>query len=173
MNVMTMCKASSIRLIVGVFILMFAGQALAEKIGYVDARRLIDESAQGQASLKSLEQEFAARNREIKGKFDLFKAKEAELQKNSVLLSQEDLEKQTEELREMQRELKRDQRDYNEEYNAQRNRSLAELQKVISAAVIFIAERDNYDLIVQQAVFASKAINLTETVLQELAKRAN
>lgn len=153
-------------------LMLVAGPALAEKIGYVDARRLIDESAQGQVQLKQLEQEFAARNREIKGKFDLFKAKETELQKNSVLMSPEDLQKETEVMRELQRELKRDQRDYNEEYNAKRNKSLADLQKVISEAVIFIAERDKFDLIVQQAVYASEQVNLTEVVLKELAKRA-
>ena len=160
------------RLILIVLLSVFTSPVLAEKIGYVDARRLIDESAQGQAQLKKLEEEFAGRNREIKGKFDLFKAREADLEKNAVLLPPEELEKKTEELRELQRELKRDQRDYNEEYNAKRNRSLADLQKVISEVVIFVAERDKYDLIVQQAVYASDAVNLTETVLKELANRA-
>jgi len=152
--------------------ILFSGSALAEKIGYVDARRLVDESPQGQAQFKSLEDEFSARNREIKGKFELYQSKEADLQKNGVLMAPEELEKKKSELAEMQRELKRDQRDYNEEYNAKRNAGLAALQKVISDAVIFIAERDKYDLIVQDAVFASKNINLTEVVLEELTKRA-
>lgn len=145
---------------------------MAEKIGYVDARRLVDESTQGQAQLEELEQEFAGRQREIKGQFDLFKSREAELQKNSVLLPPEELEEKTADLQEMQRELRRAQRDYNEEYNARRNRSLAELQKVISEVVIFVAERDEYDLVVQQAVFASETVDLTETVLDELNSRA-
>ncbi len=152
--------------------LLFSGVALAEKIGYVDARRLIEESPQGQTELAALEQEFSARNREIKGKFDLFKSREAELEKNAVLMAPEEAEEKAEELRVLQRELKRDQRDYNEEYNARRNKSLAELQKIISEIVIFVAKRDKYDLIVQQAVFASDAVNLTETVLEELKKRS-
>lgn len=148
------------------------GQALAEKLGYVDALRLIDDSPQGQSELKKLEDEFAGRNREIKGRMDLFESRKADLEKNAVLMAQEEVEKVTEELREMQRVIRRDQRDYNEEYNERRKVSLAGLQKVISDAVIFIAKRDNYDLIVQQAVYASDQINITDTVLEELVRRA-
>ena len=146
--------------------------AFAEKIGYVDARRLIDESPQGIAEIKRLEDGFSERSKALKGKFEQFKTKEADLQKNGVLMAADEREQKTEELREMQRELKRDQRDYNEEYNASRAKSLAGLQKIISDAVIFVAERDKYDLILQQAVFASRSIDLTDQVLEELVKRS-
>ena len=159
-------------LLLAIVLVAFPGMVLAEKIGYVDARRLIDESPQGQSELKKLEDEFAARNRDIKGRVDLFESKEAELQKNAVLMAPEELEAKTEELRSMQRDLRRDQQDYNEEYNARRNRSLAGLQKIISEAVIDIARRDKYDLIVQQAVFASDSINVTDVVLEELVRRS-
>lgn len=152
--------------------MLASGTAWAEKIGYVDARRLIDDSPQGKDQLNELEQKFSERNRELKGKFELFKSREADLQKNAVLMSAEEADEKSEELRDLQRELKRDQRDYNEEYNAARNKSLVELQKVISDAVIFVAERDKYDLIVQQAVYASEAVNITDTVLEELVKRS-
>lgn len=156
-------------LIVG---LMMSGSAWAEKIGYVDARRLIDDSPQGKNQIAELEKKFSERNRELKGKFELFKSREADLQKNAVLMPAEEAEQKSEELRDLQRELKRDQRDYNEEYNAARNKSLVELQKIISEAVIFVAERDKYDLIFQQAVYASDAVNITDTVLQELVERS-
>jgi outer membrane protein len=160
-------------LVSGLALLLFSTAAIAEKIGYVDARRLIDESPQGQSQLTALEDEFELRSGELQGKFDVYKAREAEFQKNAVLMSDDEVKQKTAELRELQRELKRTQRDYNEEYSARRNESLAGLQNIISQAVIFLAERDNYDLIVQQAVYASKQINLTDLVLEELIKRAN
>ncbi|MGI9316396.1 MAG: OmpH family outer membrane protein [bacterium] len=167
-------KRVSLKQLLAIFItsIVLTGTAVAEKIGYVDARQLIDDSPQGKQQLVELEGNFSERNRELKGKFELFKSREAELQKNAVLMSAEEAEDKTDELRDLQRELKRDQRDYNEEYNAARNKSLAELQKVISEAVIFIAKRDKYDLIVQQAVYASDSVNLTKTVLEELVKRS-
>ena len=160
------------RLIAALLIALYSTTALAEKIGYVDARRLVDESPQGKAQLKALEDEFSARNREIKAKFELYRAKESDLEKNSVLMPQSEQDEKRAELARMQRELKRDRRDYNEEYNAKRGSGLASLQKLISDAIIFVAERDNYDLIVQDAVYASNSINLTDDVLEELTKRA-
>ena len=148
------------------------GQVLAEKIGYVDALRLIDESPQGQRELQALEAEFADRNRELRGRLELFRDRRADFEKNAVLMTPEEAEKSREELRTMQRDLAREQRDYNEAYDSKRQSSLGQLQKVISEAVIFIAKRDNYDLIVQQADFASDQINITAKVLEELVKRA-
>ena len=58
-------------LLAALLIWALPGQALAEKMGYGDALRLIDESPQGQEELKKLEDEFAGRNRDIKGRMDL------------------------------------------------------------------------------------------------------
>ena len=48
-----------------------------------------------------------------------------------------------------------------------RGRLVVEINKVLDA----IAEAEKFDLIVQQAIFASNAINLTDRVIKELAKR--
>ena len=50
---------------------------------------------------------------------------------------------------------------------AQQGRLVVEINKVLDA----IAEAEKFDLIVQQAIFASNAINLTDRVIKELAKR--
>ena len=48
-----------------------------------------------------------------------------------------------------------------------RGRLVVEINKELDA----IAEAEKFDLIVQQAIFASNAINLTDRVIKELAKR--
>ncbi len=149
-----------------------SGPVLAEKIGYVDVRRLIDESPQGLVELNKLEADFAQRNREIQGRIDVFEAKRAELEKNAMLMSEEEAARANQELEQMQRTLRREQRDYNEEYNESRNRSLAVLQKIISDAVIHVARRDDFDLVFQQAVYISDRIDITERVLKELVQRS-
>lgn len=155
-----------------VFLILFSSNVLALNIAYIDARKLIDESPQGQAQLAELEQKFSQRNQEIKAKFEKFKSADTDFQKNSVLMSAEEVEEKTAELKDMQREINSDQRNYNQAYNESRNSSLGKLQKIISDAVVFIAERDEYDLILQQAVFVSSEVNLTKQVLEELKKRA-
>ncbi len=143
----------------------------AGKIGYVDAIRLVDDSPQGKDAVQKLENTFSERNRELRAKFELFKEQEADLEKNGVLMSAEELEAKTRDLRDLQRELKRDQREYNEEYAASRNEGLAALQKLITSAVIDVAKELEYDIVLQQAVYASPGVDITAEVLKELEAR--
>lgn len=152
------------------FVLLFPMQSFAEKIGYVDARRLIDEAPQGKNEIQSLEDAFSERNRELKSRIDEFQLRETELQKNAVIMSSGELQTKTTELRDLQRELQRDQQIYNEDYTRSRNQGLARLEKLISEVIIELAIREEYDLVLQQAVYASRSIDLTDNVLEELTK---
>ncbi len=145
-------------------------KASAAKIAYVDARVLIDEAPQGKYEARMLEQEFSERSRDLKAKIELFNTKEAEFQKNAVLLSSEEINEQTEELRELQRTLQREQQNYNEDYTRSRNKGLARLEKLISEVIIEIAQREKIDLVLQQAVYASREIDLTDKILEELSE---
>jgi outer membrane protein len=152
------------------FVLLFPIQSFAEKIGYVDARRLIDEAPQGKIEIQSLEEAFSERNRELKSRIDEFQLQETELQKNAVIMSSEELQTKTVDLRDLQRKLQRDQQIYNEDYTRSRNQGLARLEKLISEVIIEFAIREEYDLVLQQAVYASRKIDLTDHVLEELTK---
>ena len=147
-----------------------AGIAAAQSLAYVDARRLIDEAPQGRDEIQKLEEQFSERNRELKGQIEQFNAEEADLQKNAVLLSSEELQEQSRMLRERQVRLKREQQNYNEDYARARNESLARLEKLISDVIIELAKEENIGLVVQQAVYASPDIDLTNQVLERLQK---
>ena len=164
----------SLRILLAVLMLAGVGQAevaLADKIAYVDARTLVEKSPQGRDEVQRLEDEFAERSRELRGKIEQFRQEEADLEKNALTMSQDDVDAKSRELREMQRSLKREQQAYNEDYAQRRNQGLAELERVISEVVIFIAKEGDYDLVVQQAVYASPRIDITNKVLEELQKR--
>ncbi len=145
-------------------------EASAAKIAYVDARVLIDEAPQGKYEVSILEQEFSERNRDLKAKVELFNTREAELKKNAVLLSSEEVEERTAELRDLQITLQREQQIYNEDYARSRNKGLARLEKLISEVIVEIAQREKIDLVVQQAVYASREIDLTGKILEQLNK---
>ena len=145
-----------------------AGIAAAQTLAYVDARRLIDEAPQGRDEIQRLEEQFSERNRELKGKIEQFNAEEAELQKNAVLLSSEELQEKSRILRDRQIQLKREQQNYNEDYSRARNESLARLEQLISEVIIELAKEENVGLVVQQAVYASPDIDLTNQVLERL-----
>ena len=145
-------------------------QSYAEKMAYVDARRLIDEAPQGKEEIKSLEEAFGDRNRDLKANIEDFEFREAELQKNAVLMSSDELKVKTDELRELRRSLQREQQIYNEDYTRSRNQGLAKLEQLISEVIIELSIRKELDLVLQQAVYASKKIDITDEVLEELKK---
>jgi len=157
--------------IVFFFLLGWVHQAQAEKIAYVDAKRLIDEAPQGKDEVKNLEDKFGERSRELRARFELFRSNKADLEKNAVLMSNDEVENKTRELRQLQRDLERAQREYNEDYADSRNAGLVRLESLISKVIIEIARRDEIDLVLQQAVYASGRIDLTDKVLEELQSR--
>lgn len=159
---------------IGLAVLMaFSGSLFAANIAYVDARRLVEEAPQGVDQAKALEESFSERSRELRGKIDQFREEEANLEKNAVLMSDQDRDAKTRELREMQRELRRDQQEFKEEYAASRNEGLQNLERTISEVVISVSKEGGYDLVVQQAVYASKQIDITDKVLEELGRIYN
>lgn len=153
------------------FVVLIPVQSRSAEIAYVDARRLIDEAPQGKDEIKALEEEYSERNRDLKARIELYTVKEAELQKNAVILSEVELEEQTIELRDSQRALQRNQQQYNEDYARSRNQGLSRLEKLISEVIIEIAKQEKIDLVLQQAVYASVEIDLTGKILEELNRR--
>ena len=148
-----------------------AGHAGAEGLGYVDARRLIAQAPQGLDEVKKLEAEFAERSRELKGKLDGFKAQQQDLEKNGVLMTAEEVRAKTADLRELQRQLRRAQREYQEDYERRRSQGLSRLENMITEVIVAVAKRKKLDVVLQQVVYASPKVDLTDQVLAELKKR--
>jgi outer membrane protein len=150
------------------FLFLFSAEALALKIGYVDANALIQSSPQAKAEIKKLEAEFSERNRALRARFEDFKQRKQDLEKNAILIAAEEADAKTLELKQLQREIQRDERVYNEDYNDRRAQSLNKLRNVITDTIIKMAKREKYDLILQQVVYASQQMDITKQVLKEL-----
>ncbi len=146
--------------------------AMAEKIGYVNAVLLVETAPQAKKALKSLEEEFKGRERAVLATRDEALALEQSLSKNSLLMKSAEKTEQTRKLADLQRRLQREQRELNEDFNLRRNEELAKLQKIVTEAVIKVAEKQNYDIVFQQAVWFKPKIDMTQDVLDYLKKNA-
>ncbi len=151
--------------------MMAMSTATAGGIGYVDARRLIEQAPQGRDIAEQLEAEFAERNRELNGRVEVFKAGQDDLEKNAVLLSAEELRDKSADLQELQRQLARAQREYKEDYERRRNQHLDKLEKIITEVIVVVAKQEELDVVFQQAVYTNPSIDFTERVLTALKKR--
>lgn len=153
------------------FVALLASPAHAVNIGYVDAHQLIQEAPQGQDEIKKLETEFLGRKKKLQEAFEKFQKQRKKFEKEGLLLEDKEREAKIQVLREQERHLKRDEREYNEDFQLRRGEELGKLERVITAAIIAVAEREKLDVVLQQAVYASSDINVTDKVLEELKRR--
>ena len=65
--------------------------------------------------------------------------------------------------------MQRKQREYTEDLNLRRNQELAGLLERANKIIRQIAESEKYDLILQEAVYRSPRVDITERVLKALA----
>lgn len=157
-----------------VICLMDTGAALAQntglKIGFVNVGRVIENAPQGEAALKKLEDEFGPRDREIRAMREEVQKLEEELIKNELVLSESDRSQKELELRDKRRALRRATSEFREDYNLRRNEELNALQKIVIKAIVEIAKKESYDLILHEpaVVFAGDQIDMTERVLEKL-----
>ena len=66
-------------------------------------------------------------------------------------------------------DFQRTQREYREDLNMRRNQELAALFERADKVIKQIADAEKYDLILQEAVFRSARIDITDRVLKALA----
>ena len=97
-----------------------------------------------------------------------FKARADAFQKNAPAMSQNQRLNEQRDLAEAERALNREQRAFREELGQRQNE---EIQIVIARAnqvIQDLARRENYDLIVQDAVYVSPRVDITDKVLKAL-----
>ncbi len=146
-------------------------QAVELKIGFVNQERILRDSAPAKRSKDRLEKEFATRKAELGRMEKQGRDMEAMLQKEGVTLPEADRTAKERQLNQLTRDFQRMQREYREDLTLRQNEELAALQERANKAVSEIADKEKFDLIVQEAVFASARIDITDKVIKALADK--
>lgn len=153
------------------FSAMAALPAVAQsKIGFVNADRVVRESAPAARALKKLEKEFEKREQELQKTSKQLQVLEDALEKGSASLSDAERRNKEREFNDLSREFQRRQREYREDRTQRQNDELAGVAERANRAIRQIAEAEHFDLIVQEAVYFSPAIDITDKVLKLLAE---
>ena len=155
--------------LLGLFALVGGAAAQAEgKIGFVNLDRILRDAAPAQRAQKKLEGEFAKREQEMAKMADSLKRMQEALEKNVMTMSESDRAKREREFGEANREFQRRQRELREDFNQRRNEELSGILERANRAVRQIAEAEKFDIIFQEAVFASPRIDITDKVIRAL-----
>ena len=171
MFAMTTAVPTASRALIAAAVLFCAAlPALAQdlKIGYVNSERVLREATPAKAAQAKLEAEFSKRERELTDAANRLKTAADKLDKDGPTLSETERARRQRELVEQDRDLQRKRREFQEDLNQRRNEELAAVVERANRVIRQIFESEKYDLILQEVVFASARVDITDKVIRVL-----
>ena len=141
----------------------------ATKIGFVSTERILRDAVPAKAAQDKLEQEFSKREKELQDMGARLRSLGERIDRDAAVMSDADRLRRQREFTDLDKDFQRRQRDFREDLNQRRNEELAHVIDKVNQAIKQIAEQENYDLIVQEAVVASPRVDITDKVLRALA----
>lgn len=150
----------------------FAPLAVAQsadiKIGFVNTERVFRDSQQALKAQKKLEKEFQSCDQEIQKMVKQARDLQSFLEKEGLTLSEADRTRKQRELANLSRDLQHSQREFREDLNQRRNEEFATVQERARKAILDIAEKEKFDLVIENVVYASTRVDITDRVLRAL-----
>lgn len=142
------------------------------KIGFVNAPQILQRAPQAKAADEALRQEFGARETEINNVKKRLDGLRARLDRDGDTMSATERTRMERDIVATRRDLERSREDLRDDFNLRRNQELAKIQKLVQDAIRRLAKEKNFDLIVSDGVvWASERVNITDDVLEALAKQ--
>jgi len=141
------------------------------KVGYIDTERLFKDSPMAVKAQKKLEQEFAKRDQEIQRMTKQARDLQNLHEKEDLTLSESEKTRKTRDLANVTRELQRAQRELREDLNQRKQEEFSAIHTRARSLIIDIANKERFDLIIENAVYASPRIDLTDRVMRALEQR--
>lgn len=148
------------------FVTSASGQEL--KIGFVNTDRVFKEAAPALRSQKKLQEEFAPRDQEIKAVNAQATDVKAKLEKDGLTMAESEKRALESELARLSREIQRLQREFREELNLRKQEELKVILRIANEEIDKIAAEEKYDLILQEAVYRSDRLDITDKVIKAL-----
>jgi outer membrane protein len=138
------------------------------KLGFVNTERILRDAAPAQRAQKKIEAEFQKRDQELARIAGELKRMQDDLDKNAMTMSETQRRNREREFGDLNRDFQRKQREFREDLNQRRNEELAQVVELANRVIRQIAEQEKFDIIFQDAVFASPRIDITDKVIKAL-----
>ena len=148
-----------------------SANATDAKIGFVDRERIVRESAPAKRSQAKLEKEFSVRKNDLDKLQKQGRDLQVMLQKEGVTLPEADRLVKERQLAQLDRDFQRIQREYREDFTLRQQEEFVSLQERAQKVIIEIAEKEKFDLILQDVVFFSPRVDITDKVIKALADK--
>jgi len=159
----------TMKMLIPVLMALVAMPALAElKLGFVNGQRVVNESPQAVRAKKKIDDEFKKRDLELQQMSKRLQSMQESLEKNGVTMAESERRNREREFGDLNRDFQRKQREFREDLNLRQNEEMAAIFERANKVIKQIAEAEKYDLIVQEAVYFSPRIDITDKVIKAL-----
>ena len=146
-----------------------AGASAQElKIGYVNSDRVLRDAVPAKAAQAKLEAEFSKREKDLTDLANRLKSAGDKLDKEAPTLAETERVRRQRELVDQDRELQRKRREFQEDLSQRKNEELGSVVERTNKVIKQIFETEKYDLILQEAVFWSPKVDITDKVIKAL-----
>lgn len=144
---------------------------LAEvKIGIVDLQRALNESASGKRAKEQFKVEFDRMQNSLKGEKDRLDRLKEELDKQSVVLKDEERKNKADEFERKRRDLRRKLEDSDAELRKKDSELTGDILKELAVVIQEIGQRDGYTVILENSsssvLYGAKSIDVTDEVIR-------
>ena len=138
------------------------------KIGVMNVEKILRQSKAAQAAQARIEQEFKARDADISRKEQDVQAAAAQLAKDRPTLSADEATRRDRDLDLRTREVQRQRQQFAEDLRGRQFEELDKLKARLDQVLTKYAKDNHFDLILQDAAFVGRAVNITDDVIKAL-----
>lgn len=141
------------------------------KVGIINFARIEREAPAAVRGTAALKQEFEPRNQQVSELQKKIKAAQQRFDREKDKLSPTEAQARGREITDMMRQSDQMVARLSEDFEQRKSELAGKLFEETRAAIKTVAEAGKYDLVLQDAVYAKPAIDITSQVLKEMAKR--
>ncbi|HEX8981027.1 MAG TPA: OmpH family outer membrane protein [Parasulfuritortus sp.] len=138
------------------------------KIGYINTERLFKESPMAIKAQKHLEQEFSKREQDLQKMIKQARDMQSYLEKEGMTLSDNDRSRKERDLSNLTLQIQQAQREYREDLNQRKQEEFADINQRARTVINDIATKEKFDLILENVVYSSPRIDITDRVLKAM-----
>ncbi len=140
------------------------------RIGWISTDRLFTESKLAKKADARIEEEFSKRQKAIQEQLALLKNLSEKFDSDAPKLAEAERTRRTRELIDMEKDVQRKQREFREDLQQRKNEERANISQKAYKLVQKIAEEEQLDVVLQDSVWFSPRIDITDKILQQLDK---
>ena len=161
-----MYRTLAVSALLGGFALTSYAQSF--KAGFVNTDRIFREANSAKAAQGKLEQEFSKRERDLMAAGKELKAASDAFERDAPTMSESQRLQKQRALVEQDRDFQRKSREFQEDLNVRKNEELARVLENANKVVQEVAQSEQYDVILQEAVYVNPKHDITDKVLKAL-----